>query len=180
MNDRRHLRRDEDADKEQSPAPRRERPENSETASIRDLQASAGNRAVAQLLEARNADPVLAPVQREPGGWKPGAKPAENSTMTIPDMKLTMPILSFSQLDRGAGRAKDQSGEVSVTIPLESADARISEAVVTGTQFDTITIALGSRQTFTLHGVVIASIQMGPDMAGLSLSFTSMEFKFDK
>lgn len=183
MNDRRHLRRDEDADKEQSSTTPRARRENHENASILDLQASAGNRAVAQLLESREGDPAPAPVQRQWSAPKPAPAPeptdrgpTPTGTMTIPDVKLTMPIISFSYPNLGARDAKDKSGVVDVKIPLERADAWIYGAVSGGRHFDTITIA-NSRQTVTLHSVVISNMSIAHDMAQISLSYTSMEFK---
>ena len=177
MIDRRQLRRVEEADKERSPGPGREPRKSAEAASILDLQGSAGNRAVAQLLESRNADPTLAPLQRQPSGWRPGSESANDGRMTIPDMKLTMPIRSFSHQDGGARDTKDQSGVVNVTIAFGSHDAEIAEAAAKGRQFDTITIALGARQTFTLHSVIISGYTSANEVTGLSLSFTSMELK---
>ncbi len=172
MNDRRHLRRDDDADRELSPAPRRERRESPEAASILDLQGSVGNRAVAQLLE----------LQRQPADQAPGAEPANDGpttasgTMTIPEMKLAMPILSFSQ-QIGRPREPDSTaGEVVVTISMESLDPRIAEAVAKGREFETITVTIGTKSKFTLHSVVFSSFQLGSDMATLSLNFKSMEF----
>ncbi len=95
-------------------------------------------------------------------------------TMTIPDMELVVPIHSFSQQIKGAGRLKDSSGDVTVTIPLDGFSPRIAEAVSKGRHFDTITVTIGS-QLFTLHGVVIESLQMTIETFALSLNFTSIE-----
>jgi hypothetical protein len=182
MTDRRHLRRDEDADKEPSPPPGRERRENPETASILDLQGSVGNRAVAALLVSREADAALAPLQRQPADQAPGAEPANDGktsatgTMTIPEMDLVMPILSFQQQVGRTRQPKDSSGEVFVAIALESLDPRIQEAAAKGEHFDTITVAIGPKSTFTLHSVVFSSFNVGSNTATLSLNFTSMEF----
>lgn len=172
MNDRRPLRRDEDADKEHTRATRRERRENPDTASILALQASAGNRAVTARLE----------VQRDPADQAPAAEPANEGTTTasgtisIPEMDLVMPILSFSRQVQGPGERKSESGDVVVTIAMESLDPRISEAVAKGRQFDTITVVIGSRSTFTLRSVVFTSFQVSSDTATLSLNFASSEF----
>lgn len=182
MNDRRHLRRDEDADRERSPAPQRERRENPETASILDLQSAVGNRAVAQLLESREGDAAPTTLQRQPADQSPAAEPANEGTtsatgtMSIPEMDLAMPILSFSQQVGGPGERKRSSGDVVVSIALESLDPRIQEAVAKGKQFATITVALGSGTTITLRSVVFSSFQVGSNIATLSLNFASMEF----
>jgi hypothetical protein len=172
---------DEDVVKGRSPAPRPERRENPEAASIIDLQASAGNRAVQALLESRAADPALAPLQRQPADQAPGAEPADTrtsaaGTMTIPDMDLVMPILSFQQQVGRPNQPKTESGEVIVAVALENLDPAIQEAVAKGRHFDTITVAIGSKSTFTLHSVVFSSFQVGSDIATVSLNFASMEF----
>lgn len=182
MNARRRLSRDEDADKAQSPAPRHERRENPETASILDLRARAGIRAIAALLEQRGADASVATLQRQPAEQAPTAEPANEGktsaagTMSIPEMDLEMPIISFMQQARATGRPKDSSGEVVVSIAMESLDSKIHQAAATGKQFDTITVTIGSGATFTMHSVVITNFQLGSDMATLSLNFTAMEF----
>ena len=182
MNDRRHLRRDDDADRERSGAPRHERRETPETAAVLDLQSSVGNRAVTQLLESRDSDAAPMTLQRDPVDQAPTADPANEGktsatgTMTIPEMDLEMPILSFSQQVANPNQPKTPTGEVAVTIALESLDPRIQEAVVKGKQFATITVAIGSKTTVTLHGVVFSSFQLSSDIATLSLNFTSMEF----
>lgn len=180
MNDRRHVRRGEDAERERSPGLRSERREHPETASILDLQGSAGNRAVAQLLETRDRHSALAPLQRQPLDQAPGAEPTDsrtqaNGTVTIPEMELVMPIISFQQQVKGTNEPKSEAGEVVVSIALASLDPRISEAVAKGTHFETITIAIGSSTTFTLHSVVLSSFNVGSEIATLSLNFTSIE-----
>ncbi len=182
MNDRRHVRRDEEADAHRSPAPGPERRENRETATLLDLQGSAGNRAVAQLLESRDkrdAAPALATLQRQPADQAPGAEPADSrstatGSMTIPEMDVDMPILSFARRISGPGSAKTSAGDVEVAIALESLDPRIAEATAKGRHFATITVDIGS-QTFTLHSVVITSFNVGGDIATLSLNFTSID-----
>jgi hypothetical protein len=180
VNDRRHVRRGEAAEQEHSQAPRPEWRENPETASILNLQGSAGNRAVAQLFESRDGDAAHAPLQRQPADQAPGAEPTDSrtsaaGTMSIPDMEMVIPILSFSQQVGGPGQRKTPSGEVVVSIAIESLDPRIAEAVAKGKGFATITIVVGSS-TFTLHSVIFSSFQIGSDVATLSLNFTSMEF----
>ena len=59
---------------------------------------------------------------------------------------------------------------------MESLDPRISEAVAKGKQFDTITVVIGSRSTFTLRSVVFTSFQVSSDTATLSMNFASTEF----
>ena len=181
MSDRRHLWRDEDADKEQSPAPRREQRENSETASILDLQSSAGNRAVAQLLKSRETTPVPA-VQRDWGDPKPREEPKDSGptatgTMTVPDLELVVPILSFSRQAGSPNQPKTESGVASVTIPIDVSDVKIHEAVIKGKHFATVTIAIASRSTITLHDVVFSDIQLGREMAQVSMDFASMDVR---
>ena len=96
-------------------------------------------------------------------------------TMSIPEMKLAMPLVSFSQQAGRPTQPKTSSGEVVVSIALKDLDPRIAEAVAKGKQFATITVAIGSKTTFTLRSVVFSSFQIGSDIATLSLSFTSMD-----
>ncbi len=182
------MRRDEEPDAHRSPAPGPERRENRETATILDLQGSAGNRAVAQLLEtresrdardARDAAPARATLQRQPADQSPRAEPTDSrttatGTMSIPEMEVDMPILSFARRVSGPGSPKTSAGDVEVAIALGSLDPRISEAAAKGRQFATITIQVGSR-TFTLHSVVITSFNVNSEIATLSLNFTSID-----
>lgn len=171
---RRHQLPEDDATRERSRTTRSEPRHRPETASILHLQASAGNRAVQGLLEMQ--------VQRQPAGEAPAAEPANegkssaSGTMSIPDMDISVPIISFMQQVGGAREAKGSSGEVVVTIALEHLDPGISKATADGRRFDTITVTIGSKATFTLRGVVFSSLNMGSDMATLSLNFTSMQF----
>lgn len=171
MNDRRHLRREGDTDKERWSALPHERRDNPETASILNLQGSAGNRAVAQLLE----------VQLQPPEPAPGAEPTDTrtsgvGTMNIPDLELTISILNFSRQGSGTQQPKTPSGEASVSFAVASMDPRLVEAMTRGTRFAEITVAIGTKATIKLHGVMISGINVSGDTASLTLSFDSMEF----
>ena len=171
MNDRRHVRRDEEATELQVSAPRRERRESSEAASILNLQGSAGNRAVAQLLE----------VQRQPPEQAPGAEPTDTrtsgvGTMTIPELKMAISILHFSLQGNGMQQPKGPGKEAHVSFPTASMDPAFIEAMTRGKPFAEVTVALGTKATFKLHGVLIASVNVSGDVASLSLTFNSMEF----
>ena len=186
MNDRRQMRRDEDGDRERSSAPQRERRENPEAASILDLQGSAGNRAVAQLLETRDsrdtrAAPALATLQRQPVDQGSEAEPTDTrtsavGTLSIPDLEMAIPILSFSHSASGTREPRTASGEVFVSMAVERMDPRLVDWMVKGKPFAVITVAVGSKATFTLRGVQISSINVSGDTASLSLSFESIEF----
>jgi hypothetical protein len=181
VNDRRRLRRDDDTDRDQAPTRPAGRHDNPATAAILDLQSSAGNHAVGQLLQTGAHDPALVPLQREPVDQAPGAEPTDTrtsagETMTIPELELVMPILSFQQQAGRPNQPKSESGEVVVTLAIEKLDPRIAESVAKGRQFATITIVIGSRSTITLSGVVLSSYSVGSDTATLSLNFTSIVF----
>jgi hypothetical protein len=158
--------------------------EGSEAESILDLQARAGNRAVSELLSAREgAAPV--PVQRDTGDEKTGAeasgagKVPSSYTMSIPQLELTVPIESVQQASGPRGgdtnRAPTPSGEVIVTVSADNLDQRLVEAAMKGRPFATITIAIGTA-TITLHNVVISSFQMGTGSATLQLNAQSIDY----
>jgi hypothetical protein len=148
--------------------------------SILVLHDRAGNRAVASLLTARGRAPTRVPVQRDTPAKTPGpgkgtdGKTSASGTMSIPDLKLSLPILSFSQQVRGTNREKETAGDATVTIALSDLDPRLSEAAAKGRRFDTITITIGSGTTLTLHGVFISGVNIGAETVGLSFSFDSI------
>lgn len=94
--------------------------------------------------------------------------------MSIPDLELTVPILSFSRQVSGPRQPKDESGEVVVSIALDKLDPRIAQAVSSGKQFASITVVLGST-TLTLSDVIFASFNVGSEIATLSLNFQKIE-----
>jgi hypothetical protein len=179
---------DEASDERGSRAPRPAAADGADAA-ILDLQATAGNRAVTELLGAPAAGDLA--LQRDATDGTPMAEPAgteaspTSSTMSIPDLKLSMPVDSVQQRGRGVGdvggqsgrtqRERSRSGEVTVTFKAENMDARLMEAAAKGRQFDIVTITIGSL-TLTLHGVAISSVQVGTDTVSLSLNVSSMEF----
>lgn len=180
MSDRRQVRKGEDADERRSAARSPERREGRDTGPILDLQARAGNRAVAALFGTHPANSTRAPVQRQPGDQSPTAEPANEAgtsaggTMTIPDPDLAVPLLSVSMQVGGTGQQRGSSGEVVVSIAIKSLDSRITQAVAKGSRFAKITVAVGA-QTFTLRDVVFSSFSMGSDVATVSLNYTSIE-----
>jgi hypothetical protein len=145
--------------------------------SILDLQARAGNQAVAELLAAPGVDAV-GPValQRDatdaaPADDRDQAGPAR---MAIPELELDLPLQSFQQTP-GRGPGRGQSGdEFVVTMAAGKGDVRLQEAAAKGRSFAVVTITFGSM-TFTLHGVVISSFQVGGDISTFTLNFTSVE-----
>ena len=154
-------------------------------AAIVDLQATAGNRAVTELLGPTAGDVAI---QRDTTDGTPPAEPtdtstATGSTMSIPDLKLSVRVESVQQGGRGGGRVGgagskgegSTSGEVTVTFKAEDLDPRLMEAAAKGRQFGVVTITIGSV-TMTLHDVVISSAQMSGETASLSLNFSSREF----
>ena len=181
MNDRRHLERDENAERGRSTAAPRERNENPETAAVLDLQERAGNRAVAGMLETRPADARGATLQLQPAGQAPTAEPAKDektsagATMTIPEMKLSIPILSYSLQSGRPDTRKTPTGELTVSMALKDLDPRIAQAVARGDRFETITVEAGTHK-ITMKGVMFSSSQIGGEIATLTLSFTSIDF----
>ena len=178
MTDRRHLGRDEDTDRRRSAVARREEHESPETAAVLDLQERAGNRAVAGMLETQGATARGVTLQLQPDGPAQPANDDKSSaaaTMTIPEMKLSIPILSYSRDVGGPNQPKKAGGNLTVSIPVKSLDPRLAQAVARGDRFETITIEARTHK-ITLHGVMFSSFQMGGDVATLTLNFTSIEF----
>ena len=178
MNDRRRLHAEEDPERARYGTVRPDRRDDPRSASILDLQGRAGNQAVAELLGGRASDAARTPVQRDvPKGETDtkGGKTSGAGTMTIPTLDMAVPILSFSQQAGGAGQKKESGGEVTVTLSEADVDARIWQAAASGRHFDLITIALGTS-TFTLHDVVISSVNTGSGTVSVGLNFGSMEF----
>jgi hypothetical protein len=179
VNTRRSLRRGDDPDQQQPAALAPDRRDRPETASILDLQASAGNRAVAELITSQ-AEAGRLELQRDPAVDGSRAEPTNegganaSGTMAIPDLDLSIPLLSFSQQLTGPGRSKEASGDVVVTLAIGKLDARLTKAVADGRGFKVITIVVGT-QTITLRDVIFSSVNIGPDTATLGLNFTSME-----
>ncbi len=172
---------DEESESRRAMAPQRDTSVGSDADSILDLQAQAGNRAVSELLSAREgAEPV--PVQRDGGDGTPTATPADTgpspgvNTMSIPELKLGVPVQSVQNSTRGpGGGGSGGGGEVTVTLSAKDLDPRLWEAAAKGRQFSSITITIG-QATITLHGVVISGVNMGTNSASLTLNFSSMEF----
>ena len=118
----------------------------------------------------------------------PTAEPTDTTasatrTMSIPDLKLSVPIQSIQMGAQRAGRggtgnsSREQatSGEVVVTFGADNLSPALFAAAAQGQQFGVVTITLGAS-TLTLHGVVISSAQRSGDSASVSLNFTSREF----
>jgi hypothetical protein len=180
VNDRRSARRDEESDDRRAAAAPLERRERPEAASILELQASAGNRAVAELMGSHQDDAGRQELQRDPADDASRAEPANEgnatatATMAIPDLELSIPLLSFSRQVTGPGRSDESSGEVVVTFAISKLDPRVTKAVTIGRRFKVITIVIGP-QTITLHDVLFSSVNIGPDTVALGLNFASME-----
>jgi hypothetical protein len=133
------------------------------------------------MLELHGADGGRSAVQRQPAGDTPGADPANEGgkgsavgTMTIPDMKMSIPIQSFSRQAQGTGQKKEASGELFVSMAATAMDPRLAQAVARGEHVATITIVAGS-QTFTMHDVFFSGYSISGETASLSLNFASME-----
>jgi hypothetical protein len=128
-------------------------------------------------------------VQRDATDRTPAPTPADTgvassgSTMSIPDLKLSVRVESVQQGGRGVGgvggsgskREQSTAGEVTVTFKAENLDPRLMEAAAKGRPLGIVTITVGSV-TMTLHDVAISSAQLSGQTASLSLSFSSMEF----
>ena len=103
--------------------------------------------------------------------------------MSIPDLKLSVPIQSVQMGAQRAGRGgpgkssreRATSGEVAVTFGRDDLSPALFAAAAQGQQFGVVTITLGSS-TLTLHGVVISSAQRSGESASVSLNFSSREF----
>ena len=175
---------DEASDERQARAPRPIEAGGADAA-ILDLQATAGNRAVTELLAPSTGDVA---VQRETTDESPTAEPTDTTasatrTMSIPDLKLSVPIQSIQMGAQRAGRggtgnsSREQatSGEVVVTFGADNLSPALFAAAAQGQQFGVVTITLGAS-TLTLRGVVISSAQRSGDSASVSLNFTSREF----
>ena len=184
MDRQRRHREDESSDVRQARAPRPDEASGADAA-ILDLQAMAGNRAVTELLAPTAGD---FPVQRDTTDDTPTAEPMDTTTsatrtMSIPDLKLSVPITSIQMVAPRSGRggtgdsSREQatSGEVVVTFGADDLSPALFAAVSQGQQFGVVTITLGSA-TLTLHGVVISSAQKSGESASVSLNFTSREF----
>ena len=187
----RRRRGDEVPDEWRVPAPQHDPPQGSDAESLLDLQARAGNRAVTELVGAPGTDAGRTSVQRDGADGTPTATPDKGTsprvdTLSIPDLKLGVPIQSFQGTRRGPGREggrggdrggepESTAGEVTVTLLAEHLSSKLFEAAAKGRQFGTVTITLGAA-TITLHGVVISGVQMSTNSASLTLNFSSMEF----
>jgi hypothetical protein len=108
VSDHQRLRKDDELERSRRAPPPVDRQEPTTADTIRDLQGTAGNRAVAQLLGPDASAPALATVQREEtGGGDKGTTKAPG-TMTIEELKLAMPIQSLQHQAGRPGRGRDQ------------------------------------------------------------------------
>ena len=143
-------------------------------AAILDLQATAGNRAVTELL-APTAGDVAGAARHD--RWHAAAEPMDTTTsatrtMSIPDLKLSVPIQSIQMVAPRAGRggtgdsSREQatSGEVVVTFGADTSARRCSPRSPRVNSSPSSTITLGSA-TLTLHGVVISSAKKSGESA---------------
>ncbi|HET9344889.1 MAG TPA: hypothetical protein VFO05_04230 [Candidatus Limnocylindrales bacterium] len=162
------MHRDEDPERARTRSARIDQPW-SPAGPILDLQRAVGNQAVAELFSPRAADPV-ATVQRDEADTTTGV-----GTLSIPDLKLDLPISSFQHQVQGPGRARGPGGEVVVTFDKKHLDPRLMKALTDGRVFETITVQVGGR-TITMKKVVLSGLTMGGDVASMSLNFDSMEF----
>jgi len=185
--DRRHLRRDADDARHGSPAKTRAPQDRPTTDSVLELQHRAGNQAVASLLGTRPGEAAPIAVQLESSSGRATPKPTDKdapppgNSMSIPALKLTVPILAFThrrstrQPRRGEERLKpDTSGQSVVTLDLQHLDPRVYRDAAAGTTFDTITVKVGTM-TFTLRDVIISAVESGEDHATITLDFGSSE-----
>jgi hypothetical protein len=167
MVDRPRLRKEDELARSRRPASTPDRRDGPRTPSVLDLQRSAGNQAVAQLLAAEaDASPT---VQRDETDTTSGV-----GTMSIPEWKLDVPIQSFQHGASRPNREKAAGGEVYITFDKKHLDARLMKAVTDGKQFEEITVQVGGRK-ITLRKVFLSSISMSGDFVSLSLSFGSIE-----
>ncbi len=191
MDRQRRHREDEASEDRQSRAPRPTEADGSDAA-ILDLQATAGNRAVTELLAAPGTDATTTTAQRDTPNGAPTAEPADSgaptggSTMSIPVLDLSVPLMSIQQGKApspggtgGAGTAKPESstaGEATVTFKADDLDPRLWTAAADGRTFETVTITFASM-TLTLHGVVLSSVQTARDVVSITLNFSSRDVK---
>ena len=171
MSDRQRRRKDDDLDRTRHPRPPAGR-EPADADSILDLQGTAGNQAVTSLL-GRDAAPGPATVQREEKADK--GPTSGVGTMTIPEMKLALPIQSFQQQSGRPGReGREAGGDVAVTFTEKDLDPRLFKAATDGKQFATITIQVGALKV-TLNKVVISGISMTGGSVMLQLNAAEIE-----
>jgi hypothetical protein len=133
------------------------------------------------MFELHGADGARATAQRQPAGDAPTVEPADESgkgsavgTMTIPDMKISIPIQSFARQVHGTRKGKASSGELGVTIAATELNPRLVQAVARGEHVATITIVAGP-QTFMMRDVVFSGYSINRETASFTLDFSSME-----
>ena len=96
--------------------------------------------------------------------------------MSIPDMEVEMPLLSFQKDVDRPQEPKSEAGEVVVMVELKDFDPRLAKAVADGRHFETITVKVGEKATFTLSDVVFSSLQTGSAVVSMTLDFSKMKF----
>ncbi len=174
MDGQRRRRWDEEPDTRRA-APRDDASDGSATEPILDLQARAGNRAVSELLAAG----AVSTVQREAPNAPPVGDPADSGNaagraISIPELKLNLPIESASIGNSGPIRPGELPRDVSVTFAASQADARLVHAASTGSQFGTVVITLGPTK-LTLHGATITAFSMSSGSMVLQLNAASVD-----
>ena len=175
---------DEASDERQARAPRPIEAGGADTA-ILDLQATAGNRAVTELLAPSTGDVA---VQRETTdeladcrahrhdrvGHSHHVDPGPQA-LRARSQSIQMGAQRAGRGGTGnSSREQATSGEVAATFGADNLSPALFAAAAQGQQFGVVTITLGAS-TLTLHGVVISSAKRSGDSASVSLNFTSRE-----
>jgi hypothetical protein len=176
MSDRQRLGKDDEGDRTRHARPPVGR-EPADADSILGLQGTAGNQAVAGLL-GRDAKSGPATIQRDEKGGGDKSTSSAPGSMTIPEIKLTLPIQSFQQqLSPGIARGRERKtgGDVIVTFTEKDLNPRLMKAATDGKAFATITIQVGAVKV-TLNKVLVSGISMTGGTVMLQLTAAEIEF----
>ena len=168
MIDRRRLPNEDQLERDRRQPSARGAPAGDAAGSVLNLQRAVGNQAVAELLGAASQGAV-ATVQRDETDTT-----TATGTMTIPELKLAIPIQSFQLQTNRPRRTEEAGGEVVLSFDEKHFDPRLMKAATDGRQFETIAVQIGGR-TITLHKVVMSSVSMGGGTVLMTLNYTSIE-----
>jgi hypothetical protein len=141
-----------------------------------ELQRTAGNRAVAELLGAQRVD-APATVQRQPADGAESANAGEVTaagSMTIPELDKTLPILAFSRRADRTQKGEATSGEAELVIEIEHLDPRIQQAMLNGRKLATVVVTVGPIKV-TMKNVLISGVHVTREHATVSLVFEVSE-----
>jgi hypothetical protein len=149
-------------------------------ATVLDLQAKAGNAAVAALVAGEGPAVLREAIQRQPAGEDAEEQTGKKRTrafavLVVPDLDLSTPLRSVSLRERRpAGESKVTPTDVDLAIAAADFNPRLYEAAAKGTVLRTATISfVGYR--WILTDVMVASVSMTRDIYSLTLAATGME-----